>query len=232
MRSARKKSVPARGRKRASARGRKPASARDLRYDVVAIGSSAGGLHSLTEVLRLLGPAFPCSIVVVQHLDPRRKSLMAELLNRVTSIGVKQAVHGEPLLPGVAYIAPPDEHMLVGPGKIQLVHSQLVHFLRPSVDLLFESVAGTYGSRCIGVVLSGSLRDGADGVRAIKQAGGTTLVEDPKGAQFPSMPRAALATGCVDHVLTLDRLGTFLQGICQGGTPTNGRQGDPSGPAA
>jgi two-component system, chemotaxis family, protein-glutamate methylesterase/glutaminase len=197
---------------------------RDLRHDVVAIGSSAGGLRSLTEVLRVLPTDFPCSILVVQHLDPRKKSLMADLLNRVTNIRVKQAEHGEALLPGVAYIAPPDEHMLAGPGKIQLAHSQLIHFLRPSVDLLFESVAGTYGSRCIGVVLSGSLRDGAAGVRAIKQAGGTTVVEDPQHAEFSSMPRAAIGTSCVDHVAPLERLGPLLEKLCYGASVADEEQ--------
>lgn len=168
----------------------------------------------------------------MQHLDPRKKSLMAHLLSRVTSIRVKQAEHGEALLPGVAYIAPPDEHMLAGPGKVQLAHSQLVHFSRPSVDLLFESVAGTYGSRCIGVVLSGSLRDGAAGMRTIKQAGGTTVVEDPEHAEFPSMARAAIATGSVDHVARLEQLGLLLQKLCYGVTAPDGQQDVTTGPAA
>ena len=184
------------------------------RYDVIAMGSSAGGLNALTQVLRSLPKSFPCSIVVVQHLSPERKSWIASLLGRSTQVSVKQAEHGEIMLPGTVYIAPPDEHLLVGPGKIQLAHSQLVHFSRPSIDLLFESVAGTHGSRAIGVVLSGSNSDGATGIRAIKEAGGITIAQDPDTAEFRPMPHAAVETGCVDFVLTLEKIGSTLIELC------------------
>ena len=189
---------------------------RHSRFDVVAVGASAGGLHALTETFRRLPQSFPCSVVVVQHLSPRHKSLMPELLARSSNLQVKAAQHGEIMLPGWAYLAPPDEHLLVGPGKLQLAHSQLVHFSRPSIDLLFESVAGTYGSRCIGVILSGSGRDGAAGLRTIKEAGGTTLAQSPDDAEFPSMPEAALETGCVDFTLPLREIGLTLIQLCCG----------------
>ena len=185
-------------------------------FDVVAVGSSAGGLHALTETLRRLPQNFPCSIVVVQHISPRHKSMMPELLARSSHIKVKAAQHGEIMLPGWVYMAPPDEHLLVGPGKLQLAHSQLVHFSRPSIDLLFESVAGTYGSRCIGVILSGSGSDGAAGLRTIKEAGGTTLAQSPADAEFPSMPEAAVETGCVDYTLPLREIGATLTQLCCG----------------
>ncbi len=188
----------------------------DRRYDVVAIGASAGGLSALAAVLSPLPRQFPSSILIVQHLHPQHKSLLAPLLANRTALKVKQAEHGEPLLPGVAYVAPPDEHLLVGPGKVQLVHSQLVHFSRPSIDLLFESVAGTYGSRCIGVVLTGSGRDGSGGIRAIKEAGGTTIVQDPSHSEFRVMPDAAVATGCVDQVLPVAEIGKTLAQLCSG----------------
>ena len=184
------------------------------RYDVVAMGSSAGGLNALTRVLRSLPKNFPSSIVVVQHLSPEHKSWIANLLARSTQIKVKQAEHGEIMLPGTAYTAPPDEHLLVGPGKIQLAHSQLVHFSRPSIDLLFESVAGTYGSRAISVVLSGSGRDGATGIRAMKEAGSITIAQDPEDAEFRPMPQAAVDTGCVDFVLPLEKIGSTLIELC------------------
>jgi two-component system chemotaxis response regulator CheB len=193
-----------------------PVAIADRRYDVVAIGASAGGLTALMEVLAPIPREFPSSILIVQHLHPQRKSLLAPLLAAKTALHVKQAEHGEPLLPGVAYIAPPDEHLLVGPGKVQLVHSQLVHFTRPSIDLLFESVAGTYGSRCIGVVLTGSGRDGSAGIRAIKEAGGTTIVQDPGHSEFRIMPDAAVATGCVDLVLAVSEIGKAVTQFCTG----------------
>ena len=185
-------------------------------FDIVALGSSAGGLNALTQVLSALPANFPSSIVVVQHLSPGHKSWIAKLLGRTTRLRVKQAEHGEILLPGVVYTAPPDEHLLVGPGKIQLAHSQLVHFSRPSIDLLFESVAGTYGSRSIGVVLSGSGKDGAAGVRTIKEAGGITIAQTPETAEFRHMPEAAIETGCVDFILPLTDIGKKLAGLCSG----------------
>ena len=193
-----------------------PAGIADRRYDVVAVGASAGGLSALMEFLAPIPREFPSSILIVQHLHPLRKSLLAPLLAAKTAMHVKQAEHGEPLLPGVAYIAPPDEHLLVGPGKVQLVHSQLVHFSRPSIDLLFESVAGTYGSRCIGIVLTGSGKDGSAGIRAIKEAGGTTIVQDPGHSEFRIMPDAAVATGCVDLVLPVAEIGNTVAQLCTG----------------
>lgn len=184
------------------------------RYDVIAMGSSAGGLHALTDVLRSLPANFPASVLVVQHLSPEHKSWIASLLGRSTHMKVKQAEHGEIMLPGVVYTAPPDEHLLAGPGKIQLAHSQLVHFSRPSIDLLFESVAGTYGSRAVGVVLSGSGRDGATGIRAIKEAGGITIAQSPESAEFKPMPQAAVDTGCVDFIVPLEKIGTTLIELC------------------
>jgi two-component system, chemotaxis family, protein-glutamate methylesterase/glutaminase len=186
------------------------------RFDVVAIGTSAGGLNALSKALSMLPRSFPSSIVVVQHLSPDHKSWMADLLARSTQLHVKQAEHDEFMLPGTVYVAPPDEHLLVGPGKLQLAHTQLVHFSRPSIDLLFESVAGTYGSRSIGVVLSGGGSDGAAGIRAIKESGGVTVVQDPDGAEFPHMPLAALETGCIDFVVPLEKIGQTLIEQCSG----------------
>ena len=186
------------------------------KYDVVALGTSAGGLNALTKVLQILPRSFPSSIVVVQHISPGHKSWIASLLGRTTPLIVKQAEHGEIMLPGTVYIAPPDEHLLVGPGKVQLAHSQLVHFSRPSIDLLFESVAGTYGSRSIGVVLSGAGKDGASGIRAIKEAGGITLAQSPDTAEFRHLPEAVIETGCVDFVLPLEKMGAKLAELCSG----------------
>ena len=200
---------------------------RDLLYalrnfDVVAMGSSAGGLNALSQVLRILPNNFPSSIVVVQHLAPRHKSWIADLLGRSSKLKVKQAEHGEILLPGMVYTAPPDEHLLVGPGKIQLAHTQLVRFSRPSIDLLFESVAGMYGSRSIAVVLSGSGKDGADGLRTVKESGGLTIAQKPETAEFRPMPEAAVATGCVDFILRLEEIGAKLTELCCRLTTSNG----------
>jgi len=191
--------------------------------EVIAIGASAGGLPALAEVLGGMGPDFP-AVVVVQHLDPRHKSHLATLLARKTRKLVKEAEDGEPLVPKTVYIGPPDEHLLVTREKLQLAHSRLIRFSRPSIDIMFSSVAAVYGSHVIGVILSGSNRDGADGIAAIKRAGGITMAQDPATAEYRIIPQAAIDTGCVDLVVPLNKMGKTISEllIARGKKPANG----------
>ena len=180
-------------------------------FDIIALAASAGGLKALSQVLTALPADFPASIVVVQHLDPRHRSLMADILSRRTALQVKQAEEGNRLTAGTAYIAPPNRHLLVNPDStLSLSQSELVHFVRPSADLLFESVAASYKDRAVAVVLSGTGSDGSMGVRAIKKMGGTVIVQDEKTAEFFGMPGAAVQTGCVDFILPLDEIAPAL----------------------
>jgi two-component system, chemotaxis family, protein-glutamate methylesterase/glutaminase len=180
-------------------------------FAIVAIASSAGGLKALTRVLADLPSDFSPSIVVVQHLDPRHRSLMAHILSRRTGLTVKEAEEGERLCPRTVYIAPPDKHLLINPdATVSLSRSALVHFVRPSADLLFESVAGSFQERAIAVVLTGTGGDGAMGVRAIKKMGGTVIAQDEASAEFFGMPHAAAETGCVDFVLPLGEIPSAL----------------------
>ena len=182
-----------------------------VRYGIVAIAASAGGVQALRIVLCELPSDFPVPIVVVQHLDPHHRSLLPEILARACQVRVKQAEEGETLRPRMAYIAPPDQHLLVnGDGTLSLSHSELVHFVRPSADLLFESVAASYGDRAIGVVLTGTGRDATMGVRALDKMGGLVIVEDPDTADFPGMPSAAVETGAVDEILPLEKMAARL----------------------
>ena len=172
-------------------------------FDIVAIGASAGGINAMEILLPDLPPDLPVPIVIVQHLDPRHKSLMAEILQRRSNLQVKEAADDEALRPSVVYIAPPNKHMLVGDGKISLATTAFVHFSRPSVDLLFESVAATYAERSIGVILSDTGHDGAMGIKAIKEKGGTTIAQDERSSEHWGMPQAAISTGGVDFVLSI-----------------------------
>ncbi len=174
-------------------------------FDVVAVGASAGGLKALTEVLSKLPGDFPVPILVVQHLDPRHKSLMASILQRHCKMPVKEAEHGESLKPMV-YIAPPNKHMLVSDSTIELTSSALVHWSRPSIDLLFESVAAGFADKAIAVILSGTGKDGAMGIKAIKEQGGTTIAQDEKSSEHFGMPQAAIQTGAVDFVLPVQEI--------------------------
>lgn len=176
------------------------------RFDVVAVGASAGGVQALHAVIGALPSHFPAAVLIVQHMYPRQESLLAGLLQRRARLVVRQAVSGEPIAPAIVLVARPDQHLVVHQKHLLLTDTKLVHFSRPSIDLLFESVADDYGDRAIGVLLSGSGVDGASGIRAIKIKGGTTVVQDPASAAHSSMPRAACATGRVDLILDLEAI--------------------------
>jgi len=187
-------------------------------FDVVALAASAGGLTALSQVISSLPADFPATVVVVQHLDPRHRSLMAEILSRRTPLRVKQAEEGDTLRPATVYIAPPNRHLLANPdGTLSLSQSELVHFVRPSADLLFESVAASYKDRAVAVVLTGTGSDGTMGVQAIKKMGGTVIAQDEATSEFFGMPGAAIQTKSVDFVLPLNEIAAALVTLVMGG---------------
>lgn len=185
-------------------------------YGVVAVAASAGGITALGRVLGGLPAGFPVPVMVVQHLDPRHKTVIAEVLGRRANMPVRLAREGEKAEAGVVYIAPPNHHLLVGiDGVLTLSSSELVHFVRPSADLMFESVAGSYGSRAVACVLSGTGSDGVMGASAIKSRGGTVIAEDPEQAEFRGMPEAVVASGVVDFILPLDEIAAVIRGLVE-----------------
>jgi two-component system, chemotaxis family, protein-glutamate methylesterase/glutaminase len=180
-------------------------------FDVVAMAASAGGLTALSEILGGLPGDFPAAMVVVQHLDPRHRSLMAEILSRRTPLKIQEAKEGDILKAATVFIAPPNRHLLVNlDGTLSLSQSELVHFVRPSADLLFESVAAIFKERAIAVVLTGTGSDGVMGVQAIKKMGGTVIAQNEKTSEFFGMPGAAIQTGNVDFILPLDEISSAL----------------------
>lgn len=180
-------------------------------YDVIAIACSAGGLSALRRILKDLPANFPAAIVIVQHLDPAHRSMLAGILARYTPLWVKQAEENDLLAPGRVYIAPPDCHLLVNAdGSLALTKTALVHFSRPSADLLFESVAANYAGRAIGVVLTGAGSDGTTGSRAIQKMGGVVIAQDEASSEFAAMPLAAIRTGIVNMILPLDQIAARL----------------------
>ena len=183
----------------------------DDAFDVVAIASSAGGVTALSELLAELPSSFPATILVVQHLSPKYVSHLDEILARKAPLPVKRAENGEQARPSTIYIAPPNQHLLIAPDRtLSLTQTELVHFLRPSADILFKSVAESYGKRAIAVMLTGTGKDGAMGVKAIHQTGGTVIVQDPETAEFNAMPKNAIATGSVDFILPLPEIAKKL----------------------
>jgi two-component system, chemotaxis family, CheB/CheR fusion protein len=165
----------------------------------VGIGASAGGLEALVELFGALG-ATGMPFVVVQHLDPTHESLLPEILAKKTRMPVSMARAGEALKPDHVYVIPPDALLTVREGLIEIKPRPSAPERPFPVDLLFSSLAAAYGERAIGVVLSGGDADGSLGLREIKHAGGLTFAQQPESARFPTMPRHAIETGCVDLV--------------------------------
>jgi two-component system chemotaxis response regulator CheB len=162
-------------------------------------------------VLAALPAAFPAPILLVRHLAPTRPGMTAPLLQRRLHVRIKEAEAGEMPLPGTVYVAPPDRHLLVsGDGTLALSQSPRVNLLRPAADPLFMSAARTYGRLVVAVVLTGLGSDGARGVQAVKAAGGVVLAQDARGCAAPSMPSAAIGTGCVDFALSLSAIAAAL----------------------
>jgi two-component system chemotaxis response regulator CheB len=180
-------------------------------FEVVALAASAGGLSAVSEVLAAIPADFPTAIVLVQHLDPNHRSMMAEILGRRTKLRVRQAAEGDRIEAGGVWVAPPAHHLLVnGDGTLSLTRTELVHFVRPSADLLFESIAAGFRERSIAVVLTGTGVDGEMGVRAVKKMGGVVIAQDQDTSEYFGMPGAAIKTGCVDFILPLDKIAGAL----------------------
>jgi two-component system chemotaxis response regulator CheB len=180
-------------------------------FDMVAIAASKGGLAASTTVLSGLPGNFPAAIGLVQHLEPSRVSCWAEILNGRTALSVKWVEDDELLNAGTVYVAPPNRHFTVTREQTtRLSDSDRVRYWRPSADLFFESVAYSFGTRAIAVVLTGMLDDGARGLDAVKKRGGRILVQDPDTACDFSMPVAAIRTGSVDFVLPLEQIAPAL----------------------
>jgi two-component system chemotaxis response regulator CheB len=182
--------------------------------DAVLVAASAGGLNALTSLLSELPADFSASVAIVQHIEPHHRSMLAEILGRSCALPVTQAEDGQPFRGGVVHVAPPDHHLLVNAdGSLSLTRTELVHFVRPSADLLFESGAASFGGRAIGVVLTGTGSDGSLGVEAIKGVGGTVIAQDEATSEFFGMPGAAIETGAVDFVLPLDQIAEALTSL-------------------
>jgi two-component system chemotaxis response regulator CheB len=187
------------------------------RYEAVVIGASAGGLHALSTVLAGLPGIFSSAIAIVQHLDASSDGYLAEHFNRRSAIPVKEAEDKESVRGGTAYVAPAGYHLLIERDRsFSLSVDEKVSFVRPAIDVLFESAADAYGAGLIGVVLTGSNCDGAEGLRMIKRRGGLAIVQDPVAAEARAMPQAALAAVRCDHVVGLDGVAPLLADLCQG----------------
>jgi len=175
------------------------------------LGASAGGVQALGTLLSLLPGDLQVPLVIVQHMHPAEGSGLAELFSHSCPLVVKEAEDKEEIRAGTVYFAPPGYHLLIEiAGTFALSVDEKVNYARPSVDVLFISGAHVWCSQLLAIVLTGANNDGAKGIQLIKKCGGTTIAQDPATAAFPAMPQAAINTGAIDKVLSLEEIGTFI----------------------
>jgi two-component system chemotaxis response regulator CheB len=182
--------------------------------EAIVIGASAGALEALSALLPGLPADYPLPIVVVVHVPPDKKSLLATLFRQRCRVDVREAEDKEPIRAGTVYFAPPDYHLLVEADKsLSLSADEPVLFSRPSIDVLFESAADAYGEGLIGVILTGANSDGAVGLKAVSAAGGIAVIESPDHAYATAMPRAAIAACEGAQILPLNEIAAYLREV-------------------
>jgi two-component system chemotaxis response regulator CheB len=187
-----------------------------VRPELVAIGTSLGGLNALSCLLRALPPDFAVPIVIVQHRGTSDSGL-ADLLQHETGFRIIEAEDKLPLEAATAYLAPPDYHLFVEQqGLLALSTEAPVRAARPSIDVLFETAADAYGPALLAVLLTGASTDGAAGVARVKARGGRVVVQDPSTAESHAMPSAAIAAAAVDYVVPLDNIAAYLVSLVEG----------------
>jgi two-component system chemotaxis response regulator CheB len=181
-------------------------------YRLVVVGASAGGLHALRTLVNGLPEGYDVPVVVVQHRS-KESHLLCELLQDCTPLRVEEVTDKQEIRPGSVYVAPPDYHLLVDAGFFSLSVDEPVRYSRPSIDVMFESAADTYGMDVIGVVLTGANSDGAQGLRRIVDAGGYAVVQDPGTAEVKLMPLSALEVVPEACVLPLEDIAPHLTAV-------------------
>ncbi len=189
---------------------KKKAAKANLPKIVIAVGASAGGLEALQEFLSKIPPIADCCILIAQHMSPTHKSRLVQLLSKCTSLEVKEAENGEKIESQKVYVTPPDKDILLQRGNILLQQPASQVGPKPSVDLLFQSLAKSTAHSIIGVILSGTGTDGARGLRDLKKNGGLILAQDPKTAKYDGMPNAAINTQEVDSILPPNLMGDYI----------------------
>ena len=192
-------------------------------HDTIVIGASAGGVQALSLLVANLPRELPAAVFIVLHIPPDAPSLLPSILARDSAVSVAHARDNEPIERGRVYVAPPDFHLLIEKEHVKLVHGPKENFHRPSIDALFRSAARWAGPRTIGVVLTGARSDGTAGMRAIKQRGGITIVQDPAEALFPSMPMNVVQGIKVDYSLPLREIAPLLNELSYQSADDEGR---------
>ena len=176
-----------------------------MKYEAIVIGVSSGGMNAMKLIFFLLPKGFNTPIIIVQHIGAHSDNQLIKLLNDKSNLSIKEADEKEKIVPGKVYLAPPNYHLMIERDKtFSLTVDERVNFARPSIDVLFESAAGAYKNKLIGVILTGSSSDGTAGLKKIKEYGGLTIAQDPKTAESAYMPASAIAAIKPDYILSLE----------------------------
>ncbi|MCB5190800.1 chemotaxis protein CheB [Methylobacillus arboreus] len=179
--------------------------------EAIVVGASAGGVDAMLHIFKGLPQHYPLPIIALLHMQETRESKLAELFQHHLNLQVKEATDKESIAPGTLYFAPASYHLSIEHNlQFSLSCEAPLHFSRPSIDILMESAADAYGEALVGILLTGANPDGAAGMRAIKQAGGLAIVQDPDEAEVDYMPRAAIQLQTPDMILRLGRINQLL----------------------
>jgi two-component system chemotaxis response regulator CheB len=181
-----------------------------MAYRIVVIGSSLGGFRALSTLLHELPREFPLPIVIAQHRSVDDSAQLAELLGRQVAMPVCEVEDKDELRPGYVHVCPSNYHLLLERDHLSLSADPPVLSARPSINVLFESAADSWGASTIGVLLTGMSRDGTDGLKKIKEYGGMAVVQDPSTAEGSIMPAAAISAIQIDKILPLEQIAAFL----------------------
>jgi two-component system chemotaxis response regulator CheB len=184
------------------------------RYELLIIGGSAGSFPVVSKLLEKMPPKFRLPVVLCLHRLKDKREGFKEALEIKSMVPVEEPDDKSTIVPGRAFVAPANYHLLIeSPSQFALATTELVQYSRPSIDVLFESAADVFNDRLVAMLLSGANRDGALGMKRVKDRGGLTIIQDPAVCSMPTMPEAALQATRIDHILNLEYLIDFIQSL-------------------
>jgi two-component system chemotaxis response regulator CheB len=189
----------------------------DAAYDLLVIGGSAGSLGPMTTILSMLEPSFPAAVAVILHRAPEARSVLARILGRSGPLEAAEAVEGSRLERGRILVAPPDRHLLIEAGGRLSFRSGQIHYVDSAIDPVLESAAEAYGNRVLAVILSGGGEDGTAGCRAVQEAGGVVLVQDPASAGTTRMLESVIQAGVTDRVMPVEDIPPLIRRLLREG---------------
>lgn len=188
-----------------------------LPFGVVVIGGSAGALEPMRSILSGLPGSFPAAVAVILHRSPDMPSALSSILARATDLEVLDATEGAEVRQGWVLVAPPDRNLVLEPHGAVSFRSGRTHFVASAIDPVMESAAAVYGGRVVAVILSGGGDDGTPGARAVREAGGVVIVQDPATASMDRMPASVVGAGLADAVLPPEEIAGLLVRLAEEG---------------